>query len=325
MSDVKISQFPYVGNTGYTPIDLLVFVNYLNPTGTTSNTKIDDVKDYVILDSYNYFLPLSGGTVTGSTSFTNGLNTNTISATTYQNLPIDPDTYVTGFTYSDNVFTIKQNNGQPDLTQTINIVTGLTVNGNLNITGNTSAQGLTATTFSSSTVNVGNTTGTPNQAASFDTSGKLVAGLGQTTYKLYGNASLPLTNATTAYFVVPGLTQTFTVPNNCSVYVFSTGGIGNTNGANYTFTSYVGIFVDGSLQTDGGFGHINTMNPNTLGAALTNTTWSLSSILNLSAGSHTVDVRARYVNTSNATQGAAVSGVSGNSRQGELYIMIIKN
>ena len=643
MSDVKISQFPYVGNTGYTPTDLLVFVNYLNPTGTTSNTKIDDVKDYVILDSYNYFLPLSGGTVTGSTTFTNGLTSNTISATTYQNLPIDPDTYVTGFTYnnnvftikqnnnqsditadinsvtgwtvngdltvtgnslvkdlsattisaityqnlpqdifvtggtytngeilfknnsggsftvtglpiggaggqvyylnlsqtqtpyqefspigtnlteqttgvtinsgvtstiasfltpvgypntttipagywsfylhsfkdvvnasfdifcevytyttggtetlilttegadvttysptvsmeltdgyysggtiditdrilvkvrttnngsqtntlsfftegqqhysygitpfsnfnaltcetlsgcttivnlennkvnksgdtmtgtlnvptisattyqnlpidpntfvtgftySDNTFTIKQNNGQPDLSQTINTVTGLTVNGNLNITGNTSTQGLTATTFSSSTVNVGNTTGTPNQAASFDSSGKLVAGLGQTTYKLYGNASLPLSNATTAYFVVPGLSQTFTVPSNCSVYVFSTGGIGNTNGSSYTFTSYVGIFVDGSLQTDGGFNHINTMNPNTINVAFTNTTWSLSSILNLSVGSHTVDIRARYVNTSNAGQGAAVSGVSGNSRQGELYIIIIKN
>lgn len=34
------------------------------------------------------YLPLSGGTVTGSTSFTNGLTANTISATTYQNLPI---------------------------------------------------------------------------------------------------------------------------------------------------------------------------------------------------------------------------------------------
>ena len=67
------------------------------------------------------------------------------------------------------------------------------------------------------------------------------------------------------------------------------------------------------------------MNPSTINAAFTNTTWSLSSILNLSAGSHTVDIRARYVNTSNAAQGAAVSGVSGNSRQGELYIIIIKN
>ena len=33
------------------------------------------------------YLPLSGGTVSGSTIFTNGLSANTISATTYQNLP----------------------------------------------------------------------------------------------------------------------------------------------------------------------------------------------------------------------------------------------
>ena len=41
------------------------------------------------------------------------------------------DTYVTGFTYSNNTFTIKQNNNQSDLTQTINTMTGLTINGNL--------------------------------------------------------------------------------------------------------------------------------------------------------------------------------------------------
>lgn len=35
------------------------------------------------------FLPLSGGTVTGNTIFTSGLTANTISATTYQNLPIE--------------------------------------------------------------------------------------------------------------------------------------------------------------------------------------------------------------------------------------------
>jgi hypothetical protein len=42
------------------------------------------------------FLPLSGGTVTGATIFTSGLTANTISATTYQNLPID--IYVSGGT-----------------------------------------------------------------------------------------------------------------------------------------------------------------------------------------------------------------------------------
>jgi len=44
------------------------------------------------------------------------------------------DTYVTGFTYSNNVLTIKQNQGQADLTATINTMTGLTVNGTLSAT-----------------------------------------------------------------------------------------------------------------------------------------------------------------------------------------------
>jgi hypothetical protein len=90
-------------------------------------------------------------TVTGTTSV-QGLTATTISATTYQNLPIDPDTYVTGFTYNNNVFTLKQNNGQSDLTAIINSVTGWTVNGDLTVTGTTSVQGLTATTVSATTI-----------------------------------------------------------------------------------------------------------------------------------------------------------------------------
>jgi len=42
------------------------------------------------------------------------------------------DTFVTGFTYNDaNKFTLKRNQGQSDLTSTINAVTGLTINGGL--------------------------------------------------------------------------------------------------------------------------------------------------------------------------------------------------
>jgi hypothetical protein len=149
MSNVKISQLPYIGHTGYTVTDIVPFVSYINPTGTTSETKIDDLKDYILENSF--FLPLSGGTVTGDTIFQSGLTANTISATTYQNLPIDPDTYVTGFSYNTNVFTINQNNGQPDLTATIDSVTGLTVNGDLTVTGNTLMNSVSATTISATT------------------------------------------------------------------------------------------------------------------------------------------------------------------------------
>jgi hypothetical protein len=103
--------------------------NNINTNALTSNRVIlfpDNSGTVALLSDIQTF---TGGTVTGATNFTNGLTANTISATTYQNLPIDPDTFVTGFTYNNNVFTIKQNNGQPDLTALINSVTGWTVNG----------------------------------------------------------------------------------------------------------------------------------------------------------------------------------------------------
>ena len=74
------------------------------------------------------YLPLSGGTVTGQTSFTNGLNTNTISATTYQNLPTD--VRVTGASYSNNTFTYTNNTGGTFNTS-FNTVTGLTSTGTI--------------------------------------------------------------------------------------------------------------------------------------------------------------------------------------------------
>jgi len=46
------------------------------------------------------YLPLSGGTVTGATNFTNGLTANTISATTYFNLPVSGLTSGTGIQVS---------------------------------------------------------------------------------------------------------------------------------------------------------------------------------------------------------------------------------
>jgi len=107
------------------------------------------------------YLPLSGGTMTGGTIFLSGLSANTISATTYQNLPTDVfvtggtfsggdiiftnntggtfnvsgissfDTFVTGFSYNDNTFTISQNSGS-SFSTTINSVTGLTSSGTIN-------------------------------------------------------------------------------------------------------------------------------------------------------------------------------------------------
>jgi hypothetical protein len=71
------------------------------------------------------FLPLSGGTISGATRFTSGLTANTISATTYQNLPTD--IRVTGATYSNNTFTYRNNTGGT-FNVLFNTMTGLTAN-----------------------------------------------------------------------------------------------------------------------------------------------------------------------------------------------------
>jgi hypothetical protein len=107
----------------------------------------------------------SGGTVNGATNFTNGLTANTISATTYINLP--KDVFVTGGTYSAAASTLIFTNNTGG---TFNIsaitasatFTGGTVNGStifnsgltantLNVTSNTRLAGLTANTISATT------------------------------------------------------------------------------------------------------------------------------------------------------------------------------
>ena len=57
---------------------------------------------------------------------------------------------MTGFTYSANTFYIYDNSATTS-DSTINDVTGLTVNGNLSVTGNTILNNITATTISAST------------------------------------------------------------------------------------------------------------------------------------------------------------------------------
>ena len=71
-------------------------------------------------------LKFTGGTITGSTNFTNGITSNTISATTYQNLPLDVT--VTGGTFSAGTITFTNTTGG-----TFN-VTGVTSTPSVNYT-----------------------------------------------------------------------------------------------------------------------------------------------------------------------------------------------
>ena len=121
------------------------------------------------ISDWSLFNPgvFTGGTVTGNTVFTNNLSASVFSAATYLNLPIDntvtggtynpsngsvtfvnntggtftvtgfitgfTDIRVTGYTYSNNTFTIFDSSGNT-FSATINTMTGLTVNGLLSAT-----------------------------------------------------------------------------------------------------------------------------------------------------------------------------------------------
>lgn len=125
--------------------------------------------------------PFTGGTVTGATIFTGGLSANTISATTYSNLPLD--IRVTGATYSNNTFTYRNNTGGT-FNVLFNTVTGLTVNGNLIVTGSTGLNGsLSSTTLTGTTDRVvevssgGTITASKQIISGYLTSGGTVANL----------------------------------------------------------------------------------------------------------------------------------------------------
>jgi len=122
--------------------------------------------------------------VTGNTIVNSGLTATTISATTYQNLPVTADTFTTGFTYSNNVFTLSRNQGLSSLTALINTMSGLTINGALTVTGTTALNGsitstaLTGTTDRMMEVSSGGTVSASRQIISaYLTSGGTVANL----------------------------------------------------------------------------------------------------------------------------------------------------
>jgi hypothetical protein len=91
-------------STGVTPNDFIHIVN----TGDTSQS-IDGSSYKATLGQLSSLYTFTGGTVAGVTNFSSGVNTNTISATTYINLPTD--IYVTGGTYSTGTTTFKNNTG----------------------------------------------------------------------------------------------------------------------------------------------------------------------------------------------------------------------
>ena len=132
------------------------------------------------------------------------------------------DTYVTGFTYNDNLLTIKQNVGQSDLTALINTMTGLTVNGTLSATtGNINT--INITTLNATGGSITTAASNPNDIVNYST---------LTGYSISND------------IYVTGGTVSYTGPNGSIV-------LGRKNASDVTITGLTDVFVTGGTYNAG--------------------------------------------------------------------------
>lgn len=202
---------------------------------------------------YNNISNLAGKFLSGTTS---GFVLADISSIT------GVDTYVTGFTYSDNTLTIKQNNGQSDLSVLINSMTGLTVNGTLSATTanfgtenvtTLNASGATITTLNSTTNNVTTLNATGATITTLNSPTINVTTLNVTGGSITTAASNPndivnystLTGySSTNDIYVTGGTISYTGPNGSIV-------LGRRNASNVTINGLTDVFLTGGTYGAG--------------------------------------------------------------------------
>jgi hypothetical protein len=129
--------------------------------------------------------------------------------------------------------------------------------------------------------------------------------------------------APSAFTVVPGLSQTFTVPANARVYIASHGGASN----NATTPGTAGI-VDIALSIDGANPDVSTVPDFYHRLFVANASnivngleyWSMSGVVELAPGVHTFDIRTRHILGNAVT----VSGDGNSVLQGSLTVLILK-
>jgi hypothetical protein len=185
--------------------------------------------------------PVTTLDVNGTTRISGGLTASTVSATTYFNLPTD--VRVTGATYSNNTFTFTNNTGGT-FNVLFNTVTGLTVNGVLTVTGNTSLQSLTA-----NTLNVTGNTLLSGLTASTISATTLTIG-GSSTFK--GGITATTLSGTTSRMVESSSTGEITANSTIiTAYITSGGTMANLleNTSNWDINGvYTGSTITGTFQ-----------------------------------------------------------------------------
>jgi len=136
----------------------------------------------------------------------------------------------------------------------------------------------------------------------------------------FGTGSVTLSAGTSTFTVIPGLSTTITVPDGAFVYLASDGGVTTTaTTADSGSIVDVVLVADNALLPNGGYAQLVAANSTTIPSNMT-VRWNLSAVTFLSAGTHTIDVRA--VVRSGAD--ALVSGDNTTIEQGSLSVLILK-
>jgi len=118
-----------------------------------------------------------------------------------------------------------------------------------------------------------------------------------------GTGSLTVSQSISTFAVIPGLTSTITVPTNSKVLAETYGGFSNTGGGGAYVVVDIAIFVDGVNSFTPSYQRIVNANLSFLTGVPTY--WSFSRMLNLTPGTHTIDVRAVWNGSSG---GGSVNG-----------------
>ena len=150
--------------------------------------------------------------------------------------------------------------------------------------------------------------------------GTLNALLGQNVTSAFGTGGASVTTA--VWQIIPGLTQTITVPANSNFHIFVTtdGGVQNTGAADTSSIIDVAVHINAALLGNAGFKRLTVHNVNAMTGAFEY--WSMGSSLVLTPGTYTIDVRTRK--SSSTTANATVSGNNTTVLQGHLTIFMLK-
>jgi hypothetical protein len=219
----------------------------------------------------------TGGTVSGATIFTGGLTANTISATTYQNLPID--IRVTGGTYSNGTAIFTNNTGGTfNVTGLTTPFTGGTVSGATIFTGGLTSTTISATTYfnlptdvfvTGGTYSNGTATFTNNTGGTFNVTGLYTGGTDVfVTGATKSGDVATFTNNTGGTFTLTGLTDTFvtggTYSGSTIIFTNNSGGTFDVTGITSSGGgSFTGGTVSGATIFTGGL-TANTISATTI-------------------------------------------------------------